>query len=449
MTKSSNPWKFRFETLFKRLPKVDLRAWGYFFLALAILTIALLAALASRIAASSNEIVIAGALALLALALAGTIAVTVVPYLARRVRKEWPRTRISFRFTREGLLYFGVTVLIGLSAVNTGNNLLFIVLSTMLASIVVSGAASRITLSQLNASVDFPERLFASQASLATVALSNGKRWFPSFSISIEPSDHSGRSIAFDRVYFSFLPARITRKNRIEAYFPRRGRYSQATVRISTRFPFGFITKWVELQNPRELIVFPSIEPVDSFYEILPLISGEFESYLKGRGVDLYALRNYSVTDSARTIHWKASARAESLKVKEFAREDERRLLLIFDATTDEATPIDPSCFEQAVSLCACLADHFFKEGADVNYLREDGTLLEGNTEETLDLIYTELALLEIRRGPSRLVQLVESMPFTEKDSFKIVFTLRERGTLPTPLWQSSHVIFIHDQLPG
>ncbi|MBZ5535501.1 MAG: DUF58 domain-containing protein [Acidobacteriia bacterium] len=425
--------------------KPHLQAWGYFLMALMALLVALLAALASRAAALENQLITAAVLALIALGLVGLISVTVVPFLARRVRREWRGARISFKVNREGLIYFGVTVLIGLSAVNTGNNLLFIVLSTMLASIVVSGVASRITLTGLQLSIDFPERIFARQGSLATIRLANRKRWLPSFSICVEPALQKGPCIAFGRIYFPFLPASSTQRRRLELVFERRGKYSQASIRVSTRFPFGFITKWVERPHPRELVVFPSIEPVDSFFEILPLISGEFESYLKGRGMDLYALRDYAVTDSARTIHWKASARAESLKVKEFAREDERRLVLIFDARTDGLPMPDLSRFERAVSLCACLADHFFNEGADLSYLREDGTLLEGTTEETLDEIFTELALVEMSPGPSRLIDQVESLPPGEKDSFKIVFTLRERGTLPTRLWESSHVLFIRE----
>jgi uncharacterized protein (DUF58 family) len=428
--------------------KSHLRAWGYFLIALMTLAVALGAALASRVAALDNQLITAIILALVALTLAGLISFTVVPYLARRVRIEWGRDRLSFKITREGLIYFGATVMIGLSAVNTGNNLLFIVLSTMLASIVISGVASRTTLTGLQVSMDLPERLFAQQTSLATVTLSNRKRWLSSFSISVEPSLRLGPALSFPRIYFPLLPAMSSQKKRMELLFQRRGKYPRTSIRLSTRFPFGFITKWKEVLYSRELVVFPSIEPIDSFFEILPLISGEFESYLKGRGMDLYALRDYSVTDSARTIHWKASAKTESLKVKEFAREDERRLVLIFDAKTDGIPMTDPARFERAVSLCACLAHHFFREGADLSYLREDGTLLEGTTEETLDEIFTELALLKLSPGPSQLISQVKSLPSGEKDSFKIVFTLKERGTLPTPLWQSSHVIFVRETSP-
>jgi hypothetical protein len=428
--------------------KINLRAWVYFFVALLTLAIAMLAALASQVASANNQIITGAILALIALGLAGAISVTVVPYLARRVGSEWVRYKVSYRITREGWIYFGVTVLVGLSAVNTGNNLLFIVLSAMLASIIISGVASRVTLSRLELSIDFPERIFAFQPALATVSVCNRKRWGPSFSVSVEPNLAASRVISFEKIYFPFLSRASSQKRRIELNFQRRGMYSQSALKVSTRFPFGFIVKSMGIPQHHEMVVFPSIRPVDTYYEILPLISGEFESYSKGWGMDLYSVRNYAATDSARMIHWKASAKSEMLKVKEYAREDERRLVLIFDPMTERILPDDEPRFEAAISLCACLASHFFSEGADLSYLKSEGTLLEGNDEATLDQIFCELALLEMRQGRSRLIEQVESLPSAEKDSFKIVFTLRSPGTLPTPLWQSSHVIFIREKVP-
>ncbi len=425
--------------------KVNWRAWAYFLIALVTLTVALLLALASQVASVNSQGITAALLAILALGLAAIIALTIVPYLARRVRGEWFRVRLSYKITREGMIYFGVTVLLGLSAVNTGNNLLFIILAAMLASIIISGVASRIALTGLTVMVEFPERIFAGQPALAMLTLTNHKRWLPSFSVNVSPNKQSPRVIHFDRAYFPFLGPSASEKRKLEIRFDRRGRYEQSALRISTRFPFGFILKSMDVPQEKEIIVFPTIGSLENEFEILPLISGEFESYSKGRGMDLYALRDYAVTDSARMIHWKASAHAGNLKVKEYSREDERRLVLVFDYMTDEIRPQDDACFERAVSLCAGLAEHFFEEGADLNYLMEDGTLLEGQTETTLDQIFTELALIEMKLGASRLIEQMNTLPQEEKDSFKIVFTLRHRGTLPTPLWQSSHVLFIRE----
>ncbi len=77
--------------------------------------------------------------------------------------------------------------------------------------------------------------------------------------------------------------------------------------------------------------MYPSVEPADEFFEVLPLINGEIESWQQGRGSDLYRIREYTQEDSARHVDWKATAKSGSLKVREFAREDQRKLRIVFD----------------------------------------------------------------------------------------------------------------------
>ncbi|MDD5543380.1 MAG: DUF58 domain-containing protein [Acidobacteriia bacterium] len=429
--------------------KAHLRAWIYFVGALIALSIALVAAVGSQIASAYNQMAMAFLLAIFALGLAAAVAVTVVPYLARRVRTDWIHVKISYKITREGWIFFAACILIGLSAVNTGNNLLFMILSAMLAAILVSGVASKMVLSHWRMALDFPERLFAERPALGVVTAHNRSRWIPGISVSIEPLIDQPHPLLFEPVYFPYLKTGSAERRRLELFFTRRGRYAQAAVKLTTQFPFGFIEKSLHVPQAHELLVFPRIDPVDTFFEILPLISGEYESFLKGKGIDLYSLRDYLPPDSARAIHWKASAKSSGLKVKEFAREDERRLLLIFDATCEDPATVNPEAFEKSVSLCACLADHFFREGAELSYCKDDDTLIEGSSEQTLDEIFTELALLEVRPGSSKLVRRVDRLLRTDKDAFKIIFTVQGRGNLPTPLWQSSHVVFIADLFSG
>ena len=85
---------------------------------------------------------------------------------------------------------------------------------------------------------------------------------------------------------------------------------------------------------------------------------------MRGRGHDLYAIRAYQNSDSARHVDWKASAKRNALQVREFAREDQRRVLLVLDPFD----PLEPrlrrrrrQTFERGVSLCASLAWHFYE----------------------------------------------------------------------------------------
>ena len=143
----------------------------------------------------------------------------------------------------------------------------------------------------------------------------------------------------------------------MELCFPRRGRYQQNSFGLATRFPFAFLTKTRRVPLAREILVYPPVEPTDEFFEVLPLITGEFETFLRGRGDDLYLIREYMPEDSARHVDWKATAKSGSLKVREFSREDERKVRLIFDNPAPGS--VSDEAYENAVTLAASLGWHF------------------------------------------------------------------------------------------
>src|SRR5580698_1306665 len=90
-------------------------------------------------------------------------------------------------------------------------------------------------------------------------------------------------------------------------------------------------------------------------------------SQFRGRGHELHSLRSYMPTDSARFVDWKVTAKTGHLMVREFAREDERRVMLVFDpfvgpsSRDSEKQAAEAERFERAVSMAACIAWHFNK----------------------------------------------------------------------------------------
>jgi uncharacterized protein (DUF58 family) len=88
---------------------------------------------------------------------------------------------------------------------------------------------------------------------------------------------------------------------------------------VATRFPFAFLTKTRDVALEREILVYPPIEDTRCAADILPLVRGEWESFVRGRGSDLYRIREYMPEDSARHVDWKATAKvrlAESARVQ-------------------------------------------------------------------------------------------------------------------------------------
>src|SRR5260370_25124724 len=96
------------------------------------------------------------------------------------------------------------------------------------------------------------------------------------------------------------------------------------------------------------------------------------ESNAKGRGHDLYALRGYLPNDSARHVHWKASPRFGALLVREFAREDDCRVLLVFDPHNPAPAAAPHSnerqIFDRAVTFSAPLAWNFHDRDAQLEF---------------------------------------------------------------------------------
>jgi uncharacterized protein (DUF58 family) len=390
--------------------------------------------------------------AAISLLLAGIVAVKVVPFLARRTALERWLVKIEYEFTREGVVYLVIIGLIAIAALNTGNNLLFIILASLLAAILVSGILSQIVLSQLDLDFVLPDHVFAEQPMFSRLTVRNLKWVFPSFSLTVSARDADRkkrskslgpppRQILAAPVYVPYIPHRSSVTQHVEITFPRRGRYTQEGFRVSSKFPFGFLRKSHEVPTQQEILVLPNIQPTEEFYEILPLIGGEMESFYKGRGHDLYAIRDYQEGDSARHVDWKATAKAQAVKVREFTREDERRLLLVFDSRLPHAESSLQVKFEKAVTFCACLAWHFYEIDAQMQFLT-DG--LETPMSPAQEIIYPTLealALIEPTTGvtASTLLSEIASAP----RAFNIIITAQPRGSIPTSLWASSYLVFI------
>src|SRR6202162_1046539 len=135
--------------------------WVRFLFAIAGLILAFAAALFSTVARESGNLWATLILASAALLLATIVGLTTVPYLARRIGTVRIREAFDYDVTRVGIIYVVIVLLIGIAALNTGNNLLYIVVAAMLAAIVVSGVASAVVLRELELELKIPDHIFA------------------------------------------------------------------------------------------------------------------------------------------------------------------------------------------------------------------------------------------------------------------------------------------------
>jgi len=239
----------------------------------------------------------------------------------------------------------------------------------------------------------------------------------------------------------------------LELRFERRGRYRESSFGVATRFPFAFLTKTRDVPLERDILVYPAVEPADELFEILPLVRGEWESFVRGRGSDLYRIREYMPEDSARHVDWKATAKSGSLKVREFSREDERKLCIVFD--NPAAGVISGQAYERAVNLAASLAWHFSEQDAEVSFVVQG----HGRGADLHDFL-ARLAVIEPKKEPQKDVQagqaqqagrlrdlqredVLRQIDLGSTGEYNIILTARPRGSLPTALWNCSYVVFL------
>jgi uncharacterized protein (DUF58 family) len=446
--------------------------WIRFLVAIIGLVLAFGAALFSTVSRESGNIWATILLASGALLLATLVGLTTVPYLARQVVAARVRDAMDYEITRAGVVYVLITVVIGIAAINTGNNLLYIVVAALLSAILVSGVASAAVLRSLELDVHLPEHVFAGSPLLARLLLRNESRWLPSFSIRVVPAkrgpkkswrweaytfswprnrppesqwirmpdrrlrrviENPERPILQKPVYFPFLAAGQELRADLEMSFPERGRYRDDDFGLATRFPFAFLLKTRRITLAREVIVFPKVDPPQEFLEVLPMVTGEFETFVRGRGYDLYRIREYMPEDSARHVDWKATARTGALKVREFSREDERKLRIVFDNPLPGA--LNFPAYERAVQLAASLGWHFYHEDAEISFVAPG---LEPTSDVFAFLRY--LALVE----PQEATSVMQRLRATE--DYNLIVTSRDRSELPPGLLARSYILSLGPQ---
>ena len=343
----------------------------------------------------------------------------------RRIHGELIR-RVRYRITKGGVLFTLAVIGVGVAAVVSANNLLFLILATMISTILVSGLISRLCLAGLELDLIIPEHVTAGRAVPAKLYVRNQKFWMPSFSIQLVGLE--GKHPLTSSIYFPVIPGGATLEERVEVRFPRRGAYKENSFAFSTRFPFGFLEKTARLTLRREAIVYPSIEPREGFEDLLAGIRGEIETHYQGLGKDFYRIRPYEVSESARHVDWKASAHTGELQVREFAREAEQTVEVYLDR--DVAHKLD-EWFEHAIDCCAFLCWRLAQQGTSIHFRAQDFTF---RLPEEGD-IYTILKYLALVDAHSGRVEA----PLDET-SYQIVFST-EPERFEQAGWQNARVL--------
>jgi uncharacterized protein (DUF58 family) len=271
-------------------------------------------------------------------------------------------------------LFFCITIGVGFAALNTGNNLLYLVLSLLLAFLVLSGVMSESSLRGIRLRRRIPRELEAGSSCAVVLEVTNDQRRFASFAIVVadHASPQSAASIETGRAFALRIGPGETVRRHYQFRPTTRGVLEFEQFQVFTRFPFGLFSKSLRISAEYSALVYPELLPADA-RTILgsPTGIGEQVSSPGGVGADAVDLRAYLAGDPVRRIHWRASIRRRQLLVREVDSERDAE----FEVRLRTANVVEGEAFEQAIRCAASEISALLDCGTRVS-LRTDSQFL-------------------------------------------------------------------------
>ncbi len=320
-------------------------------------------------------------------------------------RNFWPR---KLKFTREGKYFLGITLGVGFAAINTGNNLLYLLLGMMLSLIIVSGVMSELSLRTLTVKRRLPARAQVGRSHLVEIEVYNNKSRVPSYAIEVE--DLRAGQPADKRCFFLKISPRSTQIAAYRRTPLKRGLERHTGFRIATRFPFGLFEKSREVGSPDELVIYPAVDPVRLPHRGHGESAGDAGPLGRGAGEEIYALRPMRQGDDPRDIYWRKCTVPGQMVLRERAREMRHEVDLMIDNVRPPIPPDDDSDttlpgterLERRIREVASYAVAHIKRGDWVTVSTTGGDRVISEKSRGIDPVLRFLALLQQVDAPKK-----------------------------------------------
>lgn len=260
--------------------------------------------------------------------------------------------------TKTGTMLILITIGVGTAAFNTGQNILYLALSLLMSTLLVSGILSWMNFKGCRWRLRTGRHFRVGDISPVYLELENTKRRLPSYDLTFnlyaEKDGQTGSLYLNDR-----LDPGATSRLQWDFSPKRRGRETICLQGLISRYPFGFLKKSIRDSFKKDVVVWPA----RIHYQFSGDKAGRRWMFghhrRKGDGVELIHLRNYRHGDSLRRIHWKASARLGTLQVRETEQEHHQAFSLLVDPSPKVWK--DARQFEKMCAFVASLAEDLFQ----------------------------------------------------------------------------------------
>ena len=236
--------------------------------------------------------------------------------------------------TKAGYWYIVLTIAMGVVALASGNNVLYLMECLLLGGLILSGVISERSISSVEVEW-IRKQATAGRRAGDRIVIDNPTR-FTFFCLELGEW-RSGRFEALAFVTKIEARSRITVP--VERVFEKRGLHSWEGLAVATAAPFGFARKVLVRKTPGSRIVWPESKRRGG--------SEHRESAQAGSGIADTEVRAYTPEDDVRNILWKLSAKGGDPVARKSRVEKPQALLTL------HLNPSSPASFENEIGTVA------------------------------------------------------------------------------------------------
>lgn len=228
--------------------------------------------------------------------------------------------------TREGFIFAALLLALLIASLNYGLGLGFLICFLLAAVAIVSLLHAQRNLADVAVTIGNAQPVFAGETLRFPVRFTN-RMPRARYAISVEYGDKRSRT----RATLLELPAQGDRELYLDLPAPRRGDWPAPAFAVATYYPLGFTRSFTRLIHPAaRATAYPRPDGSNTLRQFADTRPGAAGAHPEGD--DFVGLREFRAGDSPRRVDWKAAARAQSLKTKQFGGSETSEIWLDFDA---------------------------------------------------------------------------------------------------------------------
>jgi uncharacterized protein (DUF58 family) len=281
---------------------------------------------------------------------------------------------LPVRVSGSGSVFALVSLLVLLAAVNTGENLFYLIFGAFITLMFLSFVVAWWNLRRLHVTRETPDAVHRGAQASLHIEVKNNRLLMPAVSIRLESASRPKESAG----YLFKVPAGQTGVLNVREVFDRRGVYPVPAISLLTTFPFGLVHWRRRIKDDALITVYPRVHAVRTATLEQSQNSGDTSKNARGPGDEFHSLREYVVGDDMRHIAWRVSARLGSLVVRELEQETSRYIVFVLDTSPYPDLDDYAERFEEAVELVASLAVTMLTRQYTVSVVTGTDALPEG-----------------------------------------------------------------------